>query len=95
MSLCTINGSGKLRAILSAAASLLVVIPAAGQYPGQVSKDKKDIPELRSIAVLEWEGDLGKPKASRLVPVAVIGRRMSYSGNPCSLESIASRPSCR
>ena len=72
MSLCTVNGSGKLRAILSAAASLLVVIPAAGQYPGQVSKDKKDIPELRSIAVLEWEGDLGKPKASRLVPVAVL-----------------------
>ena len=72
MSLCTMNESGKGRAILSAVASLLVVIPAAGQYPGQVSKDKKDIPELRSIAVLEWEGDLGKPKASRLVPVAVL-----------------------
>ena len=72
MSLCTMNESGKGRAILSAVASLLVVIAAAGQYPGQVSKDKKDIPELRSIAVLEWEGDLGKPKASRLVPVAVL-----------------------
>jgi hypothetical protein len=58
--------------MLGAVASLLVVIPAAGQYPGQVSKDQKDIPELRSIAVLEWEGDLGKPKASRLVPVAVL-----------------------
>jgi hypothetical protein len=57
---------------LGAVASLLVVIPAAAQYPGQVSKDQKDTPELRSIAVLEWEGDLGKPKASRLVPVAVL-----------------------
>ena len=72
MSLCTVSGSRKGRAILGAVASLLVVIPAAGQYPGQVSKGQKDIPELRSIAVLEWEGDLDKPKASRLVPVAVL-----------------------
>ena len=28
--------------------------------------------ERRSIAVLEWTGDLAKPKASRLVPVAVL-----------------------
>jgi hypothetical protein len=72
MSLCTVSGPRKGRAILGAVASLLVVIPAAAQYPGQVSKDQKDTPELRSIAVLEWEGDLGKPKASRLVPVAVL-----------------------
>jgi hypothetical protein len=72
MSLCTVNGAWKERAIWGAVASLLVMIPAAAQYPGQVSKDQKDTPELRSIAVLEWEGDLGKPKASRLVPVAVL-----------------------
>jgi hypothetical protein len=37
-----------------------------------VSKTDKGTPELRSIAVLEWTGDAGKPKASRLVPVAVL-----------------------
>jgi hypothetical protein len=62
----------KRRTILGALAGLLAAMPAAAQYPGQVSKNEKDAPELRSIAVLEWEGDLGKPKASRLVPVAVL-----------------------
>jgi len=45
---------------------------AFGQYSGRVSKDKKDKPELRAIAVLEWTGDEKSPKASRLVPVAVL-----------------------
>ena len=45
------------------------LLPACAQYPGQVTKTDKDTPELRSIAVLEWTGDAGKPKASRLVPV--------------------------
>src|SRR6266568_128273 len=44
---------------------------ASGQYPGQVTKKSKDAPTLRAIAVLEWTGDEGKPKASRLVPVTV------------------------
>jgi hypothetical protein len=47
-------------------------LPAAGQYPGQVTKSAKDSPELRAIAVLEWTGEAGKPKTSRLVPVAVL-----------------------
>jgi hypothetical protein len=51
---------------------LVVALPACAQYPGQVTKNSKDTPELRSIAVLEWTGDAGKPKASRLVPVAVL-----------------------
>lgn len=72
MSLCRANGRLKRRIILGALAGLLAAMPAAAQYPGQVSKNQKDAPELRSIAVLEWEGDLGKPKASRLVPVAVL-----------------------
>jgi len=45
---------------------------ACAQYPGQVTKSSKDIPELRAISVLEWTGDAGKPKTSRLVPVAVL-----------------------
>jgi hypothetical protein len=55
-----------------AAALLLAALPACAQYPGQVAKNSKDTPELRSVAVLEWTGEAGKPKASRLVPVAVL-----------------------
>jgi hypothetical protein len=51
--------------------ALLVPVFALPQYPGQVTKSTKDAPELRSIAVLEWTGEAGKPKASRIVPVAV------------------------
>jgi hypothetical protein len=51
---------------------VLAAIPATAQYPGQITKNSKDAPELRAIAVLEWTGDAGKPKTSRLVPVAVL-----------------------
>jgi hypothetical protein len=54
------------------AAALLAVLPAAAQYVGTVAKPDKSAPELRSIAVLEWTGDLSSPKASRLVPVSVL-----------------------
>jgi hypothetical protein len=37
-----------------------------------VAKSAKDSPTLRSIAVLEWTGEAGKPKASRIVPVTVL-----------------------
>jgi len=50
---------------------LFVGFPALAQYPGQVAKDKKEAPVLRSIAVLEWTGPEENPKASRLVPVLV------------------------
>jgi len=48
------------------------VLPALAQYPGHTLKsdDKKPAPP-RATAVLEWTGDPGKPKASRIVPVAV------------------------
>jgi len=46
--------------------------PAGAQYPGQVTKNAKDSPELRAIAVLEWTGEEGNPKASRLIPVSVL-----------------------
>jgi len=51
---------------------LLSALPAWPQYPGQIAKSGKETPELRSIAVLEWTGEAGNPKASRLVPVAVL-----------------------
>ena len=37
-----------------------------------MAKDAKTSPELRSIGVLEWTGQPGKPNSSRLVPVAVL-----------------------
>jgi hypothetical protein len=55
-----------------AAVSLMIALPLGAQYPGQVTRTSKDAPELRSIAVLEWTGEAGNPKASRLVPVAVL-----------------------
>jgi hypothetical protein len=61
-----------IRQTLLAVSALLVCLPGWSQYPGQISKDAKASPELRSIAVLEWTGQPGKPKASRLVPVAVL-----------------------
>lgn len=58
------------------AITLLTAVLAASslwaQYPGQVTKDAKDAPELRAVAVLEWTGEVGKPKTCRLVPVTVL-----------------------
>ena len=50
---------------------LLFGTGALAQYPGRITKTDKNTPILRSIAVLEWTGDAGKPSASRLVPVTV------------------------
>ncbi len=55
-----------------ATAVLLAASHLPAQYPGQVANASKEAPELRSIAVLEWTGEAGKPKTSRLVPVAVL-----------------------
>ena len=52
--------------------AVLAALPSSAQYVGKVSSGEKETPELRSIAVLEWTGDEGNPKASRLVPVAVL-----------------------
>jgi hypothetical protein len=62
---------GGIRALLAPLA-LLAVLPAAAQYVGTVAKPDKGVPELRSVAVLEWTGDLSSPKASRLIPVSVL-----------------------
>lgn len=59
----------------------LVSLAVSAQYPGQVTKKSKDAPPLRSIAVLEWTGDEGKPKNSRLVPVTVFDGQALQDGN--------------
>src|SRR5271170_1136137 len=56
---------------LAGAVLLAFCAVATAQYPGRVTKTDKNTPVLRSIAVLEWTGDSGKPSASRLVPVTV------------------------
>ncbi len=71
MSLCK-TGRVSMGRMVVGAAALLAVLPAAAQYVGTVAKPDKSAPELRSIAVLEWTGDLSNPKASRLVPVSVL-----------------------
>jgi len=56
---------------MTVAAALLAALPVFGQYPGQINTAKQNGPDLRSIAVLEWTGDPGHPKASRLIPITV------------------------
>jgi hypothetical protein len=66
------DGRIVLLAASLATVCLLLALPMAAQYPGQVAKSTKDAPELRSIAVLEWTGDPDHPTASRLVPVTLL-----------------------
>lgn len=72
------------RAVAIAAALVLAVLiplPAPAQYPGQVTRKSKDTPELRAVAVLEWTGEPGKPKACRIVPVTVYdGEKLQDAG---------------
>lgn len=65
--------SNKLSIERKSAALVLGLIASAAlaQYPGQIEKKSKDAATLRAVAVLEWTGDLGKPKKSRLVPVTI------------------------
>ncbi|HEY2467032.1 MAG TPA: hypothetical protein VGI45_04205 [Terracidiphilus sp.] len=68
-------------------ATLLAVGPGlapailVAQYPGQIAKKQKDTPDLRAVAVLEWTGDEGKPKTSRLVPITVYDGEALQDGN--------------
>lgn len=54
-----------------ALAASLLPFGALAQYPGQVNKKSKETPDLRAVAVLEWTGELGKPKACRMVPITI------------------------
>ncbi len=58
-----------------------MALSASAQYPGQVGGKSKDTVELRAIGVLEWTGEQGKPKASRLVPVTVYDGTVLQDGN--------------
>ncbi|HUX43628.1 MAG TPA: hypothetical protein VMV57_02655 [Terracidiphilus sp.] len=63
-------------AVLAAAAA-----PVLAQYPGQVDTHAKSAPVLRAVGVLEWTGEEGKPKFSRLVPVSVFdGQTLEDAG---------------
>ncbi len=64
-----------------AAVLLFIATAACAQYPGQVTKKSKDTPDLRAIGVLEWTGDEGKPKTSRLVPITVYDGQALQDGN--------------
>jgi hypothetical protein len=61
------------RALLLTAAifSVIALQSARAQYVGRVNTNQGNKPTLRAIAVLEYTGDLSKPNASRLVPIAV------------------------
>jgi hypothetical protein len=53
-------------------AAAACALPAYGQYPGRVNTDQQpSATHLRATAVLEYTGDLGDIKASRLVPIAI------------------------
>ena len=66
----------------SSLAMLLTLATAAyAQYPGHVENAKKKAPSVRAIAVLEWTGDMGKPSASRIIPISVFdGERYQPGG---------------
>ncbi len=67
--------------VAAMALATLAIDPAFAQYPGQVTKKPDNTPQLRAIAVIEWTGDAGKPKASRLVPVTIYdGERLNDAG---------------
>ena len=55
-------------------------LPSIAQYPGQIVK-KDNAPELRAVGVLEWTGEEGKPKFSRLVPVTVFDGQELQDGS--------------
>ncbi len=68
------HGRTAAHTFLFAAAILATgsLLPAHAQYVGRVDTNQDtNAPTLRATAVLEYTGDLTKPTASRLVPIAV------------------------
>jgi hypothetical protein len=65
------------RALALLAAAL--ALPAAAQYPGQVSTTG-NAPTLRAVSVFEWTGDQQHPKASRLIPITVFDGKQLQDG---------------
>ena len=66
--------------VLASCAATFFAQSLFAQYPGQLAK-KDSTPTLRAVAVLEWTGDAGKPKTSRLVPVSLFdGQQLQDAG---------------
>ena len=68
------NSNGWRATLAALLSGCMVIAPAPmmlAQYPGHISSTVKTGPVLRSIAVLEWTGQAGKPSASRLIPISV------------------------
>jgi len=59
--------------MMTKVALTVVVLAAAAwaQYPGHVETKKKAATSIRAVAVLEWTGEIGKPSASRIIPISV------------------------
>lgn len=66
------RGRVGIHALTVAALAIAASLPVAAQYAGKVPEQSKTKgPNLRAVAVLEWTGDPGHPKASRLVPITL------------------------
>ncbi len=64
--------AGRWGWVVAAAAAAAWSLPACAQYPGHVNEtQQQNGTHLRATAVLEYTGDLGKIKESRLVPIAI------------------------
>lgn len=66
--------------ITAAALAVCSAISASAQYAGQVTEKDNKAPELRAVAVLEWTGEAGKPKKSRLIPITVFDGQQLQDG---------------
>jgi hypothetical protein len=77
-------GSHARRLLLLAFSATLLLSAQTihAQYPGQVKKpDSKEAPEMRAVAVLEYTGEAGHPKASRLIPISLYdGQQLQDAG---------------
>ena len=64
--------TGCFELALIAGVAAACALPAHAQYPGHVDEEKQQNgTHLRATAILEYTGDLGKIKESRLVPIVV------------------------
>lgn len=66
------RGRSRIDPLMVGAMAIAASLPVAAQYAGKVPEQNKTKgPDLRAVAVLEWTGDAGHPKASRLVPITL------------------------
>ena len=74
-------GLGFLLPAILCAAMVVAALPATAQYPEETMSTKKNGPELRAVAVLEWTGKAGYPTASRLIPISVFDGQQLQDGD--------------